>query len=33
MAREEAMAERLRKGESIGSVMGANYEHMLKNQS
>ncbi len=29
-AREEAMAERLRRGDSISEVMGANYEHMLK---
>jgi regulator of RNase E activity RraA len=30
MAREEAMAQRLRNGDPIGQVMGANYEHMLK---
>jgi 4-hydroxy-4-methyl-2-oxoglutarate aldolase len=29
--KEAAMAEALRRGEPIGAVMGANYEHMLKN--
>ena len=28
--KEEAMANALRAGESIGAVMGANYEHMLR---
>jgi 4-hydroxy-4-methyl-2-oxoglutarate aldolase len=32
MAREEAMAERLREGITIGRVMGANYEDMLKRE-
>lgn len=30
-AREAAMANALRAGEPIGTVMGGNYEHMLKN--
>lgn len=30
-AKENAMAEALQRGETIGQVMGANYEHMLKN--
>ena len=30
VAKEEAMANALRAGESIGAVMGANYEHMLR---
>jgi hypothetical protein len=30
-AKEAAMAEALKRGEPIGEVMGANYEHMLKN--
>jgi 4-hydroxy-4-methyl-2-oxoglutarate aldolase len=30
-AKESAMAEALKQGEPIGKVMGANYEHMLKN--
>ncbi len=30
-AKESAMADALRRGEPIGKVMGANYEHMLKN--
>lgn len=30
-AKEEAMANALRAGESIGAVMDANYEHMLRN--
>jgi regulator of RNase E activity RraA len=29
-AKEEAMANALRAGEPIGAVMGANYEHMLR---
>ena len=33
MAREEAMAQALREGIPISQVMGANYEHMLKNQT
>ena len=30
VAKEEAMANALRAGEPIGAVMGANYEHMLR---
>jgi len=30
VAREEAMAEDLRKGKAISQVMGTNYETMLK---
>lgn len=30
-AKESAMAEALKRSEPIGKVMGANYEHMLKN--